>query len=196
MHGYWFGIVHYSLLVSAEGTKAQGHNSFLLRMYPDYRLLHCENDGVLGCTENISLSCVPIFFSLFLVPVLSVSFPVSISSSLFFTFWSFIVSVSGLLLRSLTSLELSFMKANEYIRICTLLHATIQFDEHQLLMMLPFLNNIFFYPLCKKSSVHMYVEPQVCQFFNLIPLINMPVIFMRIEFFNFFTLLLQFHNII
>jgi hypothetical protein len=52
------------------------------------------------------------------------------------TFSSIRFSISGLVLKSLIYLKLSFMQGGKYGSICILLHAVIQFDQDHLLKML------------------------------------------------------------
>jgi hypothetical protein len=64
--------------------------------------------------------------------------PMPMGSRLFPTFSSIIFSVSGLMLRSLTHLDLRFVQGDNYGSIFIILHTDSQLDQHHLLKMLSF----------------------------------------------------------
>jgi hypothetical protein len=69
--------------------------------------------------------------------------PVPISLRLFPTFSSIIVSVSGLMWRSLIHLDLTLVQGDMNGSICILLHDNHQLSQHQLLKMLSFSTGLF-----------------------------------------------------
>ena len=92
------------------------------------------------------------------------------SSRLFPTFFSIKFSVSGLMLRSLIYLNLSFVQPDKYRSIFSFLHIVSQLDQHHLFKMLSF------FPLCifgffVKVQVFISVWLYFCAY-NSILLIN------------------------
>lgn len=85
------------------------------------------------------------------------SFPVPMNSRTLLTFYSIGVSVSGLMLRSLIYLELSFVQGDEYRSIWILLPAAIHFSLHHLLQIHLF-SSVPFWLLFKKTGVHRFVS--------------------------------------
>ena len=79
-----------------------------------------------------------VILSTYITSVLFRKLPsVPMSSRPFSTFYPIIFSVSGLILRFLVHLELSFVHSEEYGSICVLLHAGTQLDQHHLLNYFP-----------------------------------------------------------
>jgi hypothetical protein len=93
--------------------------------------------------------------------------PVPIHSKVFPTFSPIRFRVSGFMLRSLIYLDLTFIQGNKYGSICILLHADIHLSQHHLLKTLSF-SIVWFWLLCQKSSVHMYVLLFLGLWFNCI----------------------------
>ena len=92
------------------------------------------------------------------------------SLRLFPTFSSIKFSASGLMLRSLIYLNLSFVQPDKYRSIFSFLHIVSQLDQHHLFKMLSF------FPLCifgffVKVQVFISVWLYFCAY-NSIPLIN------------------------
>ena len=77
--------------------------------------------------------------------------PVPISSRVFPTFSSINFSVSGLMLRSLIHLDVSFVQGDKNGSICILLHGNRQLFQHHLLKMLSFFHWMVLAPLLKSK---------------------------------------------
>jgi hypothetical protein len=94
---------------------------------------------------------------------------------IFITFSSIRLSVSGILLKSLMHVDLSFELDDKYDSIYIPLHADCQSDEHQLLKMLCFFKSIWFRLLYHRSNVHMCVGLFLGLQFYSIDLIHLSV---------------------
>lgn len=76
------------------------------------------------------------------------SFPVLLSLNIF----SIRFRPSGLMLKSVIHLELSFLQIKKYGFSIILLHLAIQFAQYPLLKMLPLLQCVFFFVFVKKKK--------------------------------------------